>query len=107
MMLRLGWVAVVIAGCSVGDRGPVTPATPDVAADVVERILAMDCDELAATETLLGVIAQGQQIARVLLASGQLAGTGITGDLIGQTEAARTQTGQLVDFMQLVRLCNV
>ncbi|WP_316013486.1 hypothetical protein [Roseobacter sp. HKCCA0434] len=84
---------------------PQQPATPDVAQEVVQRILAMNCDELAATESVLSLVAQGQALARILLASGQLVGTGLTQDLIGQTEDARSQTGRLIDFMQLVRLC--
>ena len=97
--------ALLVAGCTAGAAGPQQPATPDVAQEVVQRILAMDCTELAQTEQLLGLVAQGQTLARLLVASGQLAGTGITEGLIGQTEAARAQTGQLIDFMQLIRLC--
>ena len=96
---------LTLAGCAGGTTTPTQPATPDVAQAVVERVLAMDCQELAATEQLLGFIAQGETLARALLASGQLAGTGVSEGLIGQSTQARGQTQRLIDFTQLIKLC--
>jgi len=104
MFKRTLLALTLLGGCAAGSQA-VQPATPDVAQEVVQRVLAMNCGELASTEQFLSLIEQGQGLARLLLAGGQLAGTGVTASLIGQTESARQQTGQLVDFMQLVRLC--
>ncbi|RED14359.1 hypothetical protein [Pontivivens insulae] len=95
---------VGLAGCA-AETAPTQPATPDVAQAVVERILAMDCQELAATERLLGLVAQGETLARTLLATGQLEGVGISEGLIGQSAEARGQTQRLIDFTQLIKLC--
>ncbi|WP_185803751.1 hypothetical protein [Pontivivens nitratireducens] len=104
MFRNLVLCLAILSGCATGG-GAVQPATPDVAQEVVQRVLQMDCGELSTTERTLSLIEEGQVLARILLASGQLAGTGLTEGLLGQTEEARRQTGQLVDFMQLVRLC--
>lgn len=105
-MVKFAFAAALLAlsACAPA-RGPARPATPDVAQAVVERILAMDCQELAATEQLLGFVEQGELIVRALIASGQLQGTGVTDGLVGHSAEARGQTQRLIDFSQLVRLC--
>lgn len=101
-MMRFLLPLLLLAACA-APQDPARPDTSAVATEVVERILAMNCQELAATEALLNLVEQGQSMAGVLIAAG--VAPGLRTDILGQTETARRQTQALIDFMQVVRFC--
>ena len=96
----------VLAGCA-QEPDPLDNY-PLVSVQLGRSILGMECGELSLTSRVIDVVARFGEIARTMVALGQMPpeATALVDEILDQTDAARDQTKGLVGFTQTIKFCD-